>query len=68
MPGGNQMEKYEQMLNKLRNKEVETIELSKDEFLAFREVLVKDPQFKHFRGEAHQGGSVIFTFLDIPRS
>ena len=62
------MEKYENWLNQLRNKEVERIEVSKEEFLAFRSVLVIDPQFKHFRGEAQQGGSVIFTFLDIPRS
>ena len=62
------MDSYKQLLDQLRNKEIEQFEVTKEEFLAFREVLVKDPQFKHFRGEAQQGGNVIYTFLEIPRS
>ena len=62
------MEKYKQLLDQLRNGEVEKIEVPKAEYLSFREVLVKDPQFKHFRGEAKQGGNVIFTFLERPRT
>ena len=62
------MEKYKLMLNQLRNGEVKSIEISKDEYLQFREVLVKDTQFKHFRGEAKQGGNIVFTFLDKPRT
>ena len=62
------MEDYKKSLDQLRNKEVSSILIKKDEFLQFREQLVKDEQFKHFRGEAKQGGDVIFTFLDEPRS
>ena len=62
------MEDYKKLLDQLRNKEVSSILIKKDEFLQFREQLVKDEQFKHFRGEAKQGGDVIFTFLDEPRS
>ena len=62
------MGKYKLMLNQLRNGEVKSIEISKDEYLQFREVLVKDAQFKHFRGEAKQGGNIVFTFLDKPRT
>lgn len=62
------MSHYLQHLNQLRNKEVASITISKAEYLQFREQLIKDPQFKHFRGEAKQGGDVVFTFLDEPRT
>lgn len=62
------MEQYKQLLDQLRNGEIQQLEIKKEDFLAFREVLVKDTQFKHFRGEAQQGGNIIFTFLDVPRS
>lgn len=62
------MEKYKLMLNQLRNGEVTSIEINKDEYLHFREVLVKDAQFKHFRGEAKQGGNIVFTFSKIART
>jgi len=62
------MEKYQRILDQLRNKEIESFEVSKTEFMEFRNVLVKDIQFKHFRGEAKQGGNVVYTFLDEPRT
>ena len=62
------MNNYETLLNQLRNKEIERLEITKEDFLAFRQVLVKDPQFKHFRGEAQQGGNIIYTFMEVPRS
>ncbi len=62
------MEQYKRLLDQLRNGEVEKVEVQKAEYLSFREVLVRDPQFKHFRGEAKQGGNVIFTFLEAPRT
>ncbi len=62
------MEKYKDLLNQLRNGEIEKVEISKADYLAFREVLVQDPQFKHFRGEAKQGGNIVFTFLATPRT
>ena len=62
------MEKYKLMIDQLRNGEVSSIEINKAEYLQFREVLVKDIQFKHFRGEAKQGGNIVFTFLEVPRT
>ena len=59
---------FTQILEKLRNGELKSIEISKDQYLQFREHLIKDAQFKHFRGVAKQGGSVIYTFLEQPRT
>ncbi|MEG0385567.1 hypothetical protein [Solibacillus cecembensis] len=62
------MEDVKQMLDQLRNGEVEKIHINKANFLQFREQLIKDEQFKYFRGEAKQGGDVIYTFLKEPRA
>ena len=62
------MEMYKNMFEQLKNGEIKSLEIKKEEFLQFREVLVKDEMFKHFRGEAKQGGNVVFTFLENPRS
>lgn len=62
------MEKYIKIIEQLKNKELESIEIPKEEFLQFREILVKDQHFKHFRGEGKQGGNVVFTYLETPRS
>jgi len=62
------MEDYKKVLEQLKNGEIEKYEVSKEDFLQFRAVLVNDEHFKHFRGEAKQGGNVIFTFLEKPRS
>lgn len=62
------MTNYEEMLEQLKNGEMKSIEINKAQFYEFREILVKHPLFKHFRGEAKQNGIVIYTFLEIPRS
>lgn len=62
------MRDYKQLLDQLRHQEVESVTISKGEYLQFREQLVKDEQFKHFRGEAKQGGDVVYTFLETPRT
>ena len=62
------MEEYQKMLDALRNGEIQSIRLTKENYLAFRTVLIQDPQFKQFRGEAKQGGDIIFTFLDKARA
>jgi len=62
------MDKYENMLKQLQNGEINSIEVDKEQFYEFREVLVKHPLFKHFRGEAKQNGLVIYTYQEIPRS
>lgn len=62
------MANYEEMLQQLKEGEIESIEIDKDQFYAFREILVKHPLFKHFRGDAKQNGRVIYTYLQEPRS
>ncbi|CAM5189942.1 Abortive phage infection protein OS=Ureibacillus acetophenoni OX=614649 GN=SAMN05877842_101286 PE=4 SV=1 [Ureibacillus acetophenoni] len=62
------MEKYKKLIEQLKNGEISSIEIEKDEFLQFREVLVKDEMFKHFHGEGKQGGNVVYTFLETPRA
>lgn len=59
---------YEKMLEQLKNGEIQTLHISKEEFLQFRSVLVNREDFKHFRGEAQQGGDVFYTYLEIPRA
>jgi hypothetical protein len=58
----------QKMLDALRNKEVEEISVEKGDFLSFRAVLVKQPDFKHFRGIAGHSGHVRYQYLDSPRS
>ena len=62
------MTNYEKMLQQLKEGEIERIEIEKDQFYEFREVLVRHPLFKHFRGDAKQNGRVIYTYLEVPRS
>ncbi|MED4403731.1 hypothetical protein [Metabacillus fastidiosus] len=57
-----------EILDQLRNSELGTYEVSKEDFLEFRKVLIKRDDFKHFRGIAQQGGSVIYEYLQEARS
>jgi hypothetical protein len=62
------MKTYEEMLDQLKSGEIQTLEIEKNDFLAFREVLIKREDFKHFSGNAMQGAQVVFTYLKVPRS
>ncbi|MDI2589616.1 MULTISPECIES: hypothetical protein [unclassified Psychrobacillus] len=62
------MHSYEEKLNMLQSGDIDTLEISKEDYLAFREVLVKREDFKHFSGEAKQGGKIIYTYLQVARS
>ncbi|MEK3978277.1 abortive phage infection protein [Psychrobacillus sp. FSL K6-2836] len=61
-------ESYEERLNMLQNGDIKDIVIEKNEFIAFREVLVLREDFKHFSGNAKQGGQIVYTYLNIPRS
>ncbi|SDM47960.1 hypothetical protein SAMN05518871_101328 [Psychrobacillus sp. OK028] len=61
-------ESYEVKLNMLQSGEIKEIVIEKNDFIAFREVLVQREDFKHFSGNAKQGGQVVYTFLEVPRS
>ncbi|MBT2678363.1 hypothetical protein J7E38_05080 [Bacillus sp. ISL-35] len=61
-------EQAERMLENLKNREVEEIFVAKQDFMIFREVIVKREDFKHFRGIAQRGGDVIYQYVDEARS
>ena len=62
------MSTYEQQLEGLKEEEITSITIEKENFLEFREVLIKREDFKHFRGIAKQGGIVIYTYEKDARS
>ncbi|MGM0863770.1 MAG: hypothetical protein ACQEWF_03685 [Bacillota bacterium] len=57
-----------EQLQFLRTREVVEISVMKEDFLTFRSVLVKQEDFKQFRGVAQHGGIIIYHYLDTPRS
>lgn len=56
------MAHYEKMLQELKDGSLPFITISKEEFLMFREILIVRDDFKHFKGVAKQGGSVVYTY------
>ena len=50
-----------EQLQSLRKREIEEIHIQKEDFLTFRSVLVKQDDFKQFRGIAKQGGNIYFN-------
>ncbi|MFC0270609.1 hypothetical protein ACFFIX_03965 [Metabacillus herbersteinensis] len=57
-----------EILDQLRDGELDSFHVSNEQFIAFRQVLVKREDFKHFRGIAEQGGSTVYQFMKEPRS
>lgn len=62
------MEKFEILIEKLINGKKETVEISKNDFYEFREIIVKREDFKRFRGIAKQGGIVVYEYLEEERN
>ena len=62
------MDQYEKILQQLMGGEISSYTIKKEEFLKFREVLLKHENYKHFRGEAQQGGDIIYTYLAEKRA
>ena len=62
------MNTYELQLEGLKEGNISSITVKKENFLEFREVLIKREDFKHFRGIAKQGGIVIYTYEKDARS
>lgn len=57
------MEKdYQSLLDQLVNQEIEEIEISREEFMSFREVWIHHPNRTQIVGEAHLGGSVTYRW------
>ena len=57
-----------EILNKLRDGELNEYLVKKDQFLEFRNTLVKREDFKHYRGIAHHGGDVMYRYTEAARS
>ncbi|HEY4552290.1 MAG TPA: hypothetical protein VIG80_03785 [Bacillaceae bacterium] len=51
-----------ELLEKLRNGELNRIEVPKEDFLPFRQVLMEQSDVKQFRGIAQRGGNVIYEY------
>lgn len=56
------------IFDQLAQREILEYRISKENFMEFRQQLVKRVDFKHFRGDAQHNGEVIYTYLDEPRS
>jgi hypothetical protein len=57
-----------EQLDHLKNGLISEYYVSKEDFLLFRTVLVKRPDFKHFRGIAQRAGAVVYQYKEVPRS
>jgi hypothetical protein len=57
-----------EILDKLMNGEITEYYVKKENFMEFRQVLVKRTDFKHIRGIGQRGGDVLYEYLKEPRS
>ncbi|MEH7121055.1 hypothetical protein V7128_27160 [Neobacillus vireti] len=57
-----------EILDKLMTGELSEYYVSNEDFMVFRNVLVKRNDFKHFRGIGQRGGDVLYHYLKEPRS
>ena len=62
--GGTKMNEDEVriILDQLRSKELSSYHVRRDDFLAFREILVAQKDFLDFRGNAQHNGDTIYTY------
>lgn len=60
------MTDYNDQLDRLKQGEISSLTIQKEDFLAFREVLIKRADFKHFRGAAFHHGVTIYTYTEDP--
>ncbi|WP_096202595.1 hypothetical protein [Bacillus sp. FJAT-45350] len=58
--------KANEILEKLRNGVENEVTVTKEDFMDFRSVLIKQPDKTHFRGNAQKGGLVIYTYHETP--
>ncbi|MDX8366077.1 hypothetical protein [Cytobacillus sp. IB215665] len=57
-----------EILDKLRDGELNEFRVSKEQFYTYRNVIVSRSDFKHFHGIAQRGGDVIYRYLTEERS
>jgi hypothetical protein len=56
------------ILNRLMSGDLSEYYVKNEDFMEFRQVLVKRKDFKHFRGIGQRGGDVLYQYLENPRS
>lgn len=61
-------EEAAQLIESLRSGTSKRVQITKEAFLVFRQELVQQPDFKHFRGTARHGGAVDYEYTNTPRS
>ncbi|MEH7076095.1 hypothetical protein [Neobacillus drentensis] len=61
-------ESITEILNQLKDGKLSEYYVTNEEFMDFRQVLVKREDFKHFRGIGQRGGDVLYHYLNEPRS
>ncbi|MDR6998102.1 hypothetical protein [Neobacillus niacini] len=57
-----------EVLERLKSGTLSEYYIKQEDFMDFRQVLVKRKDFKHFRGIAQRGGDVLYQYLEVPRS
>lgn len=60
------MTDYNEQLEQLKQGEISSLTIEKEDFLDFRKVLIAREDFKHFRGAAYHYGVTIYTYTDEP--
>ena len=60
------MSDYNELLEQLKQGELNELKIEKEDFLGFREVLIQREDFKHFRGVAYHHGITIYTYTEEP--
>ncbi|MCM3610651.1 hypothetical protein M4S82_05260 [Planococcus sp. MERTA32b] len=60
------MTDYNELLDRLKAGEMESLTVEKENFLDFRTVLIAREDFKHFRGEAFHHGKTIYRYMQEP--
>lgn len=60
------MTDYNEQLEALKNGEIESIAIEKEDFLEFRKVLIVREDFKHFKGTAYHHGTTIYIYTEEP--
>ncbi|WP_416825566.1 hypothetical protein [Ectobacillus polymachus] len=58
----------EEILQSLRTGEIAEYVVEKEDFYSFRSVLVKQSDFKRFRGIAQRNAIVVYTYMEKERS
>jgi hypothetical protein len=61
-------EEVNEVLDQLKRGERSEYHVKKEEFISFRQVLVKREDFKNFRGIAQRGGEVVYQYIENARS